>query len=264
MAGWRTLAIYSRAMEVEPRSATRPATYEIQGRDVTMPCQVRDACSATGTWLVSARAAQALLPGPELEIAEVLPGRGLLSIACIDYRDNDLGDYNEVSIAFFVRKRGERAALPYLGAMADMMRGQLPTHIIHLPVNQSFTCEAGCTIWGFPKTVDEIEFDTTGDRARCVWNKDGQNVLKISFPKGGSRDFPEQMLSTYSYIDGELHRTPFASSAENLGVRMGGVRLALGAHPIADQLRALGLPKRALMSMWMGKMRGSFDAAERC
>jgi hypothetical protein len=45
---------------------------------------------------------------------------------------------------------------------------------------------------------------------------------------------------------------------------MGGVRLALGAHPIADQLRALGLPKRALMSMWMGKMRGSFEAAQRC
>ena len=92
-----------------------------------------------------------------------------------------------------------------------------------------------------PKTVDEIEFDTTGDRARCVWDKDGQNVLKISMPIGGRRDFPEQMLSTYSYIDGVLHETRFASSAANLGVRMGGVRLALGAHPIADELRARGL-----------------------
>jgi len=97
-----------------------------------------------------------------------------------------------------------------------------------------------------------------------VWNKDGQNVLKISLPSGGSRDFPEQMLSTYSYIDDALHVTRFASSAESLGVRMGGVQLALGAHPIADELRSLGLPKPALMSMWMGKMRGRFEAAERC
>ena len=111
----------------------------------------RDACSATATWLVSARAAQALLPGPELEIAQVLPGRGLLSIACIDYRDNDLGDYNEVSITFFVRKRGDRKGIPFMGAGIDMIRGVLPTHIIHLPVNQSFTCEAGQVIWGFPK-----------------------------------------------------------------------------------------------------------------
>ena len=229
-----------------------------------MPCHVRDACSATATWMVSAKAAQALLLGPELEIAQVLPGRGLLSIACIDYRDNDLGDYNEVSIAFFVRKRGDRTGIPFLGTMADMMRGRLPTHIIHLPVNQSFTCEAGRVIWGFPKTVDEIEFDTTGDRARCVWNRDGQNVLKISLPIGGTREFPEQALSTYSYIDGTLHSTSFVSSAENLGIRMGGVRLALGAHPIADELRSLGLPKPATMSMWLGKMRGKFEAARRC
>lgn len=250
-------------MEAEPREP-RPSEYLIQGKAVTMPCVVRNACSATATWLVSARAAQALLPGSELEIAEVLPGRGLLSIACIDYRDNDLGDYNEVSIAFFVRKRGERKGIPYLRAAADMTRGLLPTHIVHLPVNQSFTCEAGRAIWGFPKTVDDIDIDTSADRLRCIWNKDGQNVMKISLPMGGSRDFPEQELRTYSYIDGTLHETRFVSSAENLGVRMGGVKMALGAHPVADRLRSLGLPKRALMSIWMGKMTGRFEAAVRC
>jgi hypothetical protein len=250
-------------MEAELHES-RPGDYLIQGRTVTMPCIVRDARSATATWLVSSRAAQALLPGPELEIAEILPGRGLLSIACIDYRDNDLGDYNEVSIAFFVRKRGERKGVRYLGAVADMMRGLLPTHIIHLPVNQSFTCEAGQTIWGFPKTVDEIDFDTGGDRARCVWNQDGQNVLKLSLPIGGNRDFPEQTLSTYSYIDGLLYKTPFVSSAKELGIRMRGAEIELGAHPIADELRSLGLPKPALMSMWLGKMKGRFEAPERC
>ena len=250
-------------MEAKPHQP-RPSEYVIQGRTVTMPCIVRDACSATATWLVSARAAQALLPGPELEVAQVLPGRGLLSIACIDYRDNDLGDYNEVSVAFFVRKRGDRKGVPYLGAAVDMMRGLLPTHIVHLPVSQSFTCEAGQTIWGFPKTVDEIEFDTSGERAQCVWNKDGQNVLKLSLPIGGRREFPEQGLCTYSYIDGALHETSFMSSAEDLGIALGGAQVELGAHPIADELRSLGLPKPALMSLWMGKMKGRFEAAERC
>ncbi len=242
----------------------RPGDYLIQGRRVTMPCHVRDACSATATWSVSARAAQALISGPELEVAEVFPGRGLLSIACIDYRDNDLGDYKEVSIAFFVRRRGEGGAVPYIGAAVDMLRGILPTHIIHLPVTQSFSCEAGQTIWGFPKTVDEIELDTSGDRARCVWNKDGVNVLKLSLPKGGKREFPEQTLRTYSYIGGALHETRFASSAEGLGVRLGSAEIELGAHPIADELRTLGLPKPALMSLWMGKMKGRFEAARRC
>lgn len=246
-------------MEPALTQADPPNSYLIQGRVVTMPCIVRDACSATATWLVSARAAQALLPGPELEIAEVMPGRGLLSISCIDYRDNDLGDYNEVSIAFFVRERGASRGLPYAGTAIDMMRGRLPTHIIHLPVNQSFTCEAGRTIWGFPKTVDEIDFDTSGDRALCTWNKDGHNVLRVSLPIGGKRSFPEQTLCTYSYIDGELRKTEFTSSAEDLGIRLRGVDIELGAHPIADELRSLGLPKPALMSMWMGKMKARFE-----
>lgn len=242
----------------------RPSEYFIQGRTVNMPCVVRDACSASATWLVSSRAAQALLPGPELQIAEVLPGRGLLSIACIDYRDNDLGDYNEVSVAFFVRKRGDRSKVPFVGAGFDMMRGLLPTLIVHLPVNQAFTCEAGRTIWGFPKTVDEIDFDTSGDRARCIWDQGGHNVLRLSLPIGGKRHFPEQTLRTYSYIDGALHETAFVSSADDLGLRIGGAEIELGAHPIADELRSLGLPKPALMSMWMGKMRGRFEAARPC
>jgi hypothetical protein len=54
------------------------------------------------------------------------------------------------------------------------------------------------------------------------------------------------------------------SSAEELGIHMRGAEIELGAHPIADELRSLGLPKPALMSMWLGKMKGRFEAAERC
>jgi hypothetical protein len=80
-----------------------------------MPVVVRDATSAASTYLVDARTARTLLPGPELDVVELFPGRALLSVACIDYRDNDLGDYNEVSLAFFVRERRAAAGIPYLG-----------------------------------------------------------------------------------------------------------------------------------------------------
>jgi hypothetical protein len=39
--------------------------------------------------------------------------------------------------------------------------------------------------------------------------------------------------------------------------------LALGSHPVADELRTLGLPKRPLMSVWMGRMHGRFEAPEK-
>ena len=148
----------------ETMSPSQPS-YEFQGRTVTLPCNVRAATSGNATYLVDAAAARALLPGDELVLAEPWPGRALCSIACIDYQDNDLGDYNEISIAFFARERGAPAGIPYLGTWRDMMRGGLGTWIWRLPVNQSFTCEAGCGIWGFPKTVETIEFQREGEQA---------------------------------------------------------------------------------------------------
>ena len=85
--------------------------YTSRGREVRLPGQVRHATAGSASFLVPAAAARRLLPGPEIEIAELLPGRGVCSIAVIDYKDNDLGDYNEVSIAFFVRPRGDAPAL---------------------------------------------------------------------------------------------------------------------------------------------------------
>ena len=237
--------------------------YVFQGREVRMPVVVRRASSISATYLVSAAAARRLLPGPELDVVELLPGRAFFSIACIDYIDNDLGDYNEVSLAFFVRERRAPAGIPYIGAAADLFRNRLATWIWKLPVNQSFTCEAGRGIWGFPKTVEEIEFTDAGERRSCRLTMDGRHVLTCSAPLGGSRTLPDAEMTTYSYIDGVLHRTTFASGASEVGIHLGSADLTLGDHPLADELRNLGLPRRAMMSVWMGAMKGRFEEAER-
>jgi hypothetical protein len=41
---------------------------------------------------------------------------------------------------------------------------------------------------------------------------------------------------------------------------LGGATLELGDHPIAADLRALGLPKTPLMTVWMGHQHGRFEA----
>ncbi len=237
--------------------------YVIQGKEVTLPVIVRHASSGVATYWVDAAAARRLLPGPELDVVELWPGRTLLSIAVIDYKDNDLGDYNEVSITFFVRERAAATGIPYLGALLDFLRGRVSTYIRHLPVNQSFTCEAGRTIWGFPKTVEEIDLSYEPNRVRCKLVADGQHVLTLSLPRGGSRNLPDSQLATYSYIEGAPHKTGFSQRAEGVGFKLGGAELELGSHPMAEELRGLGLPKRALMTVWMEKMQGRFGAAQK-
>jgi len=248
---------------VGARESGDSETWEIQGQLVRFPVEVRHASAGSATYLVSAAAARRLLPGPELEIAEVLPGRGLCSLAIIDYQDNDLGDYNEVSVALFVRPRGRPAGVPYLGTLVEMLRSRLGTYIVHLPVDQGFTCEAGSRIWGFPKTVQQIDFDYADGRARCRLVHDGEHALTLSVPRAGDRTLPESTLTGYTYIEGIAHTNEFTSGAEGFGVRLGGAELELGSGLIADQLRSLGLPKRAIMTTWMEKMYASFGPSRK-
>ena len=245
------------------QSILRPTvpTFTIQGQEVQLPVRVRDASSGAATFVVSAAAARRLLPSDVIELAEILPGRALCSLAAIDYRDNDLGDYNEISIAFFVRPKGTSKGLPYANTVLEFFRGQVGTYIHRLPVDASFTCEAGSTIWGFPKTVEQIVFEKTDRRVTCTLSVDGSHVLTLSMARGGNKTLPDSTMTTYTFIDGVPHRTPFSSGGTGVGFRMGGTELTLGQHPIADELRSLGLPKRAIMSMWMENMHGCFEAA---
>jgi Acetoacetate decarboxylase (ADC) len=231
-------------------SATPDATasFQIAGRTVTMPCLVRDASAGTAMFDVDAAAAQRLLPSEAFRIVESSPGRCQLVVALIDYRDNDLGDYHEVGVTFFVAPRDDPDAAG--------------TFITHLPVDQSFTCEAGLTIWGFPKSVEDIDFDYADDSLTAALRMDGQLVFRLRVPRGGDDTMAPMPMTTYSLIDGLPHATAFSHGGSGAQVVAGGdgVELELGSHPLARELASLGLPAPAVMSTWTEQMQGSFDA----
>ena len=233
----------------------------ILGRHVPYPVVVRDAASASATYVVDAAAARALLPSADLDVVEILPGRALFSLACIDYIDNDLGDYNEVSLALFVREKSAPRGIPWLSTALDFVRGRVRTFIFWLPVDQAFTREAGEKMWGFPKTVEQIAFDHAGARATCTLRSEGRHVLTFSMPRAGRRSIPENEMTTYTKMDGRTCATAFVSSADGVGFSRSGVDLVLGDHPMADRLRTLGLPKAPLMAVWMEHMHARFEAA---
>jgi hypothetical protein len=88
-------------------------------------------------------------------------------------------------------------------------------------------------------------------------------VLTLSVPRGGRRELPEARLTTYTLIAGAPHRTRAVQGGSGASVRPGGAEIELGTHPLADALRSLGLPKRALFSMWTEHLRARFEAPEK-
>jgi hypothetical protein len=233
-------------------------TYTVADRTVRMPVVVRDAVAATATFAADADAARALVPHAQLDLVRVSPRHALLSVSVVHYRDNDLGTYNEISIAPVVTPAGTSAA----GALAGMARGRAGIYIHRLPVDEDFSCAAGRGIWGFPKTVEHLTVGRAGHHLVGRWEAGGTTVLRIALRHRGTGAMPATEQIVYSTIDGVLHRTRFVMHASGLGARSGGAKLWLGEGPAADELRALGLPRRALFSLSMGRMQARFDPPE--
>ena len=224
---------------------SRMTSYDILGHLVTMPVEVRDGSAGTALFDVDRAAAQALVPA-HFEVVESAPGRAQLAMALVDYRDNDLGAYHEVGIIVFVR--------PTAG-------GEDGTFIVHLPVDQPFTCAAGNQIWGFPKSVQRIDVTQTPTSSTWGLEMDGELVLRLTVPRGGTDEMPPLAMTTYTQLEGRPHATAFSQGGAGSQYLVGanGVCLELGSHPIARQLQSLGLPAPALLSSWTEKMTATFE-----
>jgi len=165
--------------------------------------------------------------------------RTIFTIAIADYEDTDLGAYQEVGMVFVVT--GPRG------------RG---IYIHHLPVNQEFTLAAGREIWGYPKFRADISVERRGDEMRCTLG----DVLQLSILRGVV-PMPLPTPQTYTSLDGVTRVTSFRGRGLARG-RPGGATVRLGSGGIADELRSLGLPKRAFMTSSMPRFRATFGPAE--
>lgn len=240
---------------------SRVPNFTIQGRELALPVEVRAARSWAATFVVPASAAQAIVAPTGLEVAEMRKGKAIASLAFVRYEDTDLDAYNEVAVAFLVRRHDA----PDVSAAAkalEVARNRTGVYIHHLPVNQGFTLEAGRTIWGYPKFMAEIDISEQPHATTCTLRHDGSLVLSFTIRRG-IRPWPRvPNVPTYTYLDGVLRRTPWETYPVGTRGRLGGATLELGPHPIAEELRSLGLPKRALMSTSVDRISARFGAAE--
>lgn len=236
------------------------ASYEIQGRTVTLPVEVRRASSWTAQYSVPIAAAQRLVAPAGLEAAEALPGKGLASISFVRYLDGDLDAYNEVAFAIVVRRHDAEPA-SRLARVLEIPRGRIGVYIHQLPVNQTFTLEAGRTIWGYPKFLADIDIrsDDSGS-AMCTMHHDGAHVLTLRVQGGGALPMPAKVVPTYTFMDGVVRKTEWSVLWTGGRGRRHGASLQLGNHPMSDELRSLGLPKQGLLSTSVPAMSARFHA----
>lgn len=238
----------------------------IQGHRVALPVRVRDASAFLGVYSVPARTAQSVIDYSGLEVLQCRSGKALCCLLFVRYEDGDLGRYHEFGVSFFVRPPGGSGGRSGRD-LAHLVRGRAGVFIHRLPVDGEFTCEAGRSIWGFPKVVTDIDLHERRDerQRRAVLRFGGEPAVDLRV--GGGVPVPGGGMATsldaYTRFEGVTRRVPWRMRASGTRFRPAGAELRLGEHEVASELAGLGLPRRALMSSSIGKLRMSFGAAEK-
>ncbi len=223
---------------------------------VDLPVEVRRADAVVVTWLVPGDVASRVLAHHEvadpLEPVPMAQGRAMVTMPFVRYLDGDLGAYNEMGLAFVVRRR-------------DDPDREVASFIAHLPVDGELTCAAGRQLWGFPKWVAGDLVIERGERGARIHLEDADGSVVRATAKRGLVPLPsrEVRLTSYAGADGTLLATPFTMRTAGLRARPGGtVVRADGDAPLAADIRALGLDtRRPVSTLWVAQLTGTFGAA---
>jgi hypothetical protein len=230
--------------------------FQLEGRDLSYPTRFYDGSSSMGIFSVSAKVADDIIAESGFTAARIAPGRTALSLICVHYTDTECGAYEEIAMAFFVKRHGSQArpAIPYLSTWWDILRGNICSYTWCLPVSSTLSRDCGIFMWGFPKTLERIDYQRESGRTQSSWRIDGELVLSYSVPATGSKIAKEISPPVYSVLDGNAHVSYLTQRYTQVGHHGRDGILKLGKHPAADTLRRLGLPKKPLIAAFNGHL----------
>ena len=217
----------------EPGDQRRLST----GHDVTLPLPCR---ARLGGAIFAADWAplRALLPR-DLTPIRLGPRSGAVVAVGIDYRSVEgLDPYREFAVVVPVADEG-------IGGVPTTLSG-VGGYVVDLPVTTDPGRALGVEVWGFPKSVTEIDFEATPRTFEVTVTADDRPDVELSVDVGDARTrrVPRRLTSS-AYLDDRLVRVPVDLDAE-VRVARGGedVRLGRGRGRYAAVLHDLGISPR--------------------
>jgi hypothetical protein len=230
--------------------------YHVSSRTMLLPDRIHDAAQGFAMYPVAKEPVQELLkelPEQPFHALELSPGRTALALFMVDYRESDLGHYRELGIGFLVAPPKDPLAFGlYTWA---------------LPVTDQFSCDAGRMVWGYPKTLQSLDFVYEASSVKCVLRRQQHEppVLSLTLPRGGSGSTTAVPIYSYTVREGIPYRSIFLRSGREERIRSGGqgVKMELGEEsangtdPIWRLLHRLRVADAApIVSSWTEHMSG--------
>lgn len=194
---------------------------------------------------------QRLLPSKKLRPVLALPGIAMVALTAMEYRKiADVAPYNEFSIAVPVQFEPtfNIPGLPlfFHPLLSPQRYRKIGMYVHHLPVTTQAARDFGVEIWGYPKFIAEISFEDVGEMRRCRLRAENKNIVTLEIRKLATK---ARSINFYTYTvkNAQILRTLVQTQGQYSITRFpGGASYTLGDHPIAEELKALGMGKTAV------------------
>jgi hypothetical protein len=226
---------------------------------VKLPIFYYDGTATTAAFPARLGALRRLMPDPRFSPARLAPGVGVVAITCFEYRDTDIGPYNELAIAIPLNVPALAPNLPGRALIAGMRRGQLDAWVHHLPVTTEIARAGGVELYNYPKFIAGIDFDETASERSCRLSEGREHILTLTGRRIATPRAIEIQLFSHLWMDRQPQRSEFKIAASAAGATMmrSSARLELGSrHPIALELARLLLSRRPLQYQYWARFEG--------
>ena len=222
---------------------------EWRGQPLLLPVFCYDNTSLTAVFTASTKSVTPLISVPGARPVELFPGRCLFALNCFEYRQTDIGPYNEVAISFLVSYR--KLQIPGLSPLLQLLRRRYTAFVWQLPVTTEIARDGGLEIYGYPKFLADVEFTRERGRIRCTVREGGDLILSLEGPELPTRSEKPIRVASYSMkgtipLIANIVQSPIQIGS---GILRKDVSLTLGDHPLGRKLSELNLGKRALRFM---------------
>lgn len=231
----------------------------IGGEPAKLPVFYYDGTAQTAVFPARLRALRALLPDPRFVPARLAPGLGALAVTCFEYRDTDIGAYNELAISILLSEPPFALNLPGRALLAGLRRGQLHAWVHHLPVTTELARIAGVELYNYPKFLAEIDVEEGAGLRVCRLAEHGEPILMLVGALIPTPDTGEMQFFSHLWQDRQPQGSEFKINALARGraLRPGAAQLELGPrHPIARELERLLVSRHALYYELMARFEG--------
>jgi len=186
-------------------------------------------------------------------------GIGAVAVTCFEYRDTDIGPYNELAISVILNEPWFLPNLPGLALVSGLHRRQLHAWVHHLPVTTEIARAGGVDFYNYPKFIAGIDFQESGQRRACRLSDGAEHILTLSGERIATPRSEQLQLFSHLWMDRQPQGSEFKINAVEMGVsvRPGVASLALGErHPIARELAEVIAWSRPIQYQYMARFEG--------